>query len=169
MFIRYRTCMTDRKQVEQLFRMNYRPMYRLACLLLHDADEAHDAVADIFARLLEQGGESRLTSSYLLVAVRHRCIDRMRQRTLHEQVGRLYALDEAMNAQAAPDEERHQRLRRAISEALPTQARRVLLMRYYEGMTYQEIASALGISEVAVYKHLKNAIMKLKTELSNTE
>lgn len=45
--------MTEKKrQIERLFRLHYRTMYRLACILLHDEDESKDIVHDVFARLL---------------------------------------------------------------------------------------------------------------------
>ena len=36
------------------------------------------------------------------------------------------------------------------------------LMRFQEQMSYREISTRLGISEVAVYKHLVQAISRLK-------
>ena len=46
--------MTQReRQVERLFKLHYRAMYRLASILLHDDDESKDIVHDVFARLLE--------------------------------------------------------------------------------------------------------------------
>ena len=44
--------MTDRKDIERLFRQHYRQMYRLATILLHDDAESKDVVHDVFAQLL---------------------------------------------------------------------------------------------------------------------
>ena len=42
------------------------------------------------------------------------------------------------------------------------QTREVVRLRFQEQMSYREISTRLGISEVAVYKHLVQAISRLK-------
>ena len=45
--------MTDGKEyILQLFQQHYRPMFRLAVMLLHDEAESKDVVHDVFAKLL---------------------------------------------------------------------------------------------------------------------
>ena len=39
-------------------------------------------------------------------------------------------------------------------------------MRFDEHLKYKEIAQRLNISEVAVYKHLSQALMKLRTHFN---
>ena len=45
---------------------------------------------------------------------------------------------------------------------------RVFQLRFDEGLLYREIAERLGISEVAVYKHLADALRKLKEKYNPT-
>lgn len=58
------------------------------------------------------------------------------------------------------------KLAKLIREELPPQCSAVMLMRYEEGLQYQEIADKLGISKVAVYKHLKNGIDIIKKKIN---
>jgi RNA polymerase sigma-70 factor (ECF subfamily) len=51
---------------------------------------------------------------------------------------------------------------RFIDTELTPKTRKVVHLRFEEHMTYRDIASHLGISEAAVYKHLAQAIRKLK-------
>lgn len=51
-------------------------------------------------------------------------------------------------------------VREAIN-SLPPQTRRVLLMSRFEGMTHRDIALELGISEAAVYYHIRRAFEHL--------
>ncbi len=46
-------------------------------------------------------------------------------------------------------------------DSLPPKTRRVLLMSRFEGMTHREIALELGISETAVYYHIRRAFEHL--------
>ena len=91
----YRECMTDRKDIEKLFRQYYRRMYRLATILLHDDAESKDVVHDVFAQLLSDTRSLRedTAESFLLTCVRNRCLNVVRNRQIQERIGRLYLLD----------------------------------------------------------------------------
>lgn len=58
--------MTNRNDIERLFKAHYAQMYRLAKALLHDDDLARDIVQDVFASLLDGTHDSPISSSYLL-------------------------------------------------------------------------------------------------------
>ncbi|MCM1028647.1 MAG: ECF-type sigma factor [Alloprevotella sp.] len=45
------------------------------------------------------------------------------------------------------------------------QCRRVITLRYRDGLKYREIAQTLGISEVAVYRHIRHALDILRQTL----
>ena len=72
--------MPDNKETEQLFRENYEQLIALALSLLHDENEASDAVSDVFERLVNGTLHLPLqrTDAYLMVAVRNHCLDRIR-------------------------------------------------------------------------------------------
>ena len=46
------------------------------------------------------------------------------------------------------------------------QTRQVVRLRFQEQMSYRQISMRLGISEVAVYKHLAQAISRLKARFN---
>ena len=46
---------------------------------------------------------------------------------------------------------------------------RVFQLRFDEGLRYKEIAERLSISETAVYKHLAEALKKLKEKYNPTK
>ena len=60
---------------------------------------------------------------------------------------------------------RNEQLRRAIAE-LPETQRRRLVMYYFDGLTYEEIANKEGCTHPAVIKSVKAAISKLKNIFS---
>jgi len=49
-----------------------------------------------------------------------------------------------------------------MERQLTPQTLQVMRLRFIQQMKYREIAAALNISEVAVYKHLSQGIQKLK-------
>jgi RNA polymerase sigma-70 factor (ECF subfamily) len=64
------------------------------------------------------------------------------------------------------EEEQYQQYQQFIQTELTPQTQRVFRMHYGERLKYREIAEQVGISEAAVYKHLSQAINKLKNRFN---
>lgn len=152
--------------IEQLFKAHYTAMHRLAMLILRDEDVARDIVHDVFESLLN-AGLTDVSAQYLLRAVRNRCLNYLRSLSTRERVKELYALDEQEIAdEELPDEETMARIHSTVTNDLTAACRRVVELRFTDGKSYKEIATTLGVSEVAVYKHLRHAIDVLRKKLS---
>ncbi len=154
--------MTTKDDIEKLFRSNYTAMLTLAIRLLHDADTARDIVHDVFESVLSEN-MSAVTPAYLLRGIRFASLKHLRSLSLRERFNNLYALDlDEVEDDEWPDTEDVARLNELIDQSLTVQDRRVVKMRFNERMSYDEIAGQLGISEVAVYKHLRHAMDVLR-------
>lgn len=137
-------------------------MLTLAIRLLHDVDTARDIVHDVFESVLSEN-LSTVTRAYLLTGVRFACLKHLRNLSLRERFNNLYALDlDEIEDDEWPDPEDVARLNELIDQSLTMQDRQVVRLRFNERMTYDEIAGQLGISEVAVYKHLRHAMDVLR-------
>lgn len=165
--------MTQReRQVERLFKLHYRAMYRLASILLHDDDESKDIVHDVFAKLLAQQVELRedTAQSYLLLSVRNRCMNAIRNHKIHEQVHR-HLLSAYELEQTSPEDLEHEIevLKAGINELFPPICREVIRLHFTVGLSFREIAVRLNVSETTIYKHLRNALNQLRQTLKNAE
>ena len=135
-------------------------------LLLRNEDVARDIVHDIFESLLN-AGHTDVSGQYLLKSVRNRCLNYLRGLSTSERIKELYALDEQeVAAEEWPDDETIAKIHSTVSNNLTDACRRVVELRFTDGMSYKEISQTLGISEVAVYKHLRHAIDVLRSKLS---
>ena len=159
--------MTD---IEQLYKDCYQRMLTVARQMLKNDDEASDTVSDVFARLAD--GSLMLPAerpeSYLMVTVRHLCLDRIRLMTIHERMERRLSL---IADDPTSEEKERERVAEMIDYAkrtFPKQTWRVFQLRFDEGLLYREIAERLGISEVSVYKHLAEALRQLKEKFNPT-
>jgi RNA polymerase sigma-70 factor (ECF subfamily) len=161
--------MTQReRQVERLFKLHYRAMYRLASILLHDDDESKDIVHDVFAQLLAQQVELQeaTAQSYLLLSVRNRCMNVIRNRNIHEQVHRYLLYDNELE-HTSPEDFEHEIevLKVGVNELFPPICREVIHLHFAEDLTFREIAARLNVSETTIYKHLRNALDQLRQTL----
>lgn len=160
--------MTAKSDIERLFRNNYKEMQMLAIRLTHDEEVARDIVHDVFASLLT-GGNLHVTPGYLINGVRFACLKYLRNLSVRKRLNGLYALDYTeIESEEWPDEEDIRQIRDLVETKLSGQCRRVVRLRFCQHRSYREISEELSISETAVYKHLRHAIIVLRQNF-NTE
>ena len=156
-------------EIEQLFRQHYAQMAKLARTMLYDDEEARDVVSEVFAALIRTDIVPVNIKSYLLTSVRNRCLSILEHKSVRARFEQAYTLE--MKSASQPAEEgggeyqSNDRLGNLMTYAeqnLTKQALRVFRMRHLQGMKYQDIADELGISRVMVYKHLTQAMEKIK-------
>ncbi len=162
----------DKETIELLFRRHYPRMYRLARVLLKDDAAGKDVVSDVFADVLD-GKAKACTESYLLVCVRNKCLNLLSRQKMRDRMYRLLQADASPTIAPAEatasamdemtrEEDRREAILAYMDAALTPQTRKVLDLRFHQKLKYREIATELGISEVAVYKHLAQGIKQLK-------
>lgn len=160
--------MTNRNDIERLFKTHYAQMYRLATALLHDDDLARDIVHDVFASLLDRDQNILVNGGYLLKSVRNRCLNHIRDCGIHQRIANCYFLDnEEYDIEDWPDEETIARIDSMIRNDISPQARRVIELRFSNGMPFSRIATTIGISETAVYRHLSHALSVIRKKIND--
>lgn len=160
----------DKKEFEQVFKDNYRQMYRLAMSILADKEESHDVVHDVFARLLEGWYDVKKETipSYLLTCVRNQCLNVLRRKGSRNRFEQIYSAQLEAVAYNNEYSDEMERLRAFINARFTDRMKQVFQMKYFEGMTYREISQELGISEVAVYKNLAHCLEDVKTNYKSS-
>ena len=143
-------------------------LYRAAYRILHDHGDAEDAVQDVLleAYRKHQAVGTVPAGGLLRRMAMLRAIDRLRRRR------RPGPIEDSSIADfgEAPDraiqrQEQTNRLRQAIVR-LPQRQAECFLLRHIEGMTYKEIAVALGMNSSAVSTALHKARANLRTAMS---
>jgi len=171
----------DEAALRALYEVHYAAAFRLAYLLLRDTCDAEEVVQDVFVYLfrnLQRYDPGRGSFwAWLRVALVSRCRNKRRRRQLR--VISLELLDGAGQGLADPDPAADpasvlERLgaRRAVWEALQrvsSGARDALILRYYEGLSYAEIALALGCSNDAARARVAHGKVQLHRLLTAPE
>jgi RNA polymerase sigma-70 factor (ECF subfamily) len=146
-------------------------IYNLCYRMLGEATEAEDAAQETFLRAYSQFHRydpTRPFKTWLFAIASHHCIDRLRRRKVAwvDIEDDLLACHPALREPAPGPEdvaiqcERDDRIQ-ALLAGLPPRDRSVIVMHYWHGCSYQEIAETTGTSVSAVKSRLHRARLAL--------
>ena len=170
----------ERAVLADLYRLFYRRVLGLCRYLLGSKAEAEDAASEIFARLPEamKSYDSTLAfPRWLFSVTSHHCLDLLRRRRLEQRIFQPREAEGTEPAVAVPSaleallfHERKDAVRAAITR-LPERYRVPLVLRYYNELSYDEIAARLGLSRarvgIAIFRakqELRRALMPARAE-----
>ncbi len=142
------------------------PVYHLALRLLHSEAEAEDATQETFLRAFARFDSfqpDRPLRSWLMSIAAHICIDQLRHEAALP-VGNLGAFEPVSDSQdpeiTALAHERDAELRQLL-QSLSPEGQRLLILRYWDDLSYAEMSQAAGLSESAVKSRLHRARQQL--------
>ena len=155
----------ESKIIQRLFKQHYAKMLRVARTILYDEQESKDVVSDIFESLLR--GQTVIMADteerYLLTSVRNQCLKRIRDQ---ETKLRMEAAPVEQSSDAEDEDKRITDIVEFVVSHLKEQEQRIFHLRFTGGYSYDEIASAEGISRVAVWKHLSHALKEIRNRFN---
>jgi RNA polymerase sigma-70 factor (ECF subfamily) len=139
-----------------------RVLFKVALRMLGDHADAADATQSAFIKAYERLGtfDPRFRFfSWIYRILLNECLNAKRSRRAHEE-----ALAEPSTQSTAFDAlasaERRARVQRALL-ALPLESRQVVVLRHFAGLSYDEIAEAVGIPAKTVKSRLYSARQRL--------
>ena len=158
--------------VVELFRTEGRSLVRLARLFVDDRDAAEDIVQEAFLRLARHAGRidaierapAYLRSIVLNLARDHNRRGLVSLRHLATS-GREVDVDDDIADRLVRSEE-HQRVIDAVRR-LPGRQRDCITLRYFEELSIDQTATALGVSVNSVKTHLQRAMSALDRTLGD--
>jgi RNA polymerase sigma-70 factor (ECF subfamily) len=173
-------CAGDRDAFGKLFKLLYGRVHRTVWGILSDESEAHDVCQNAWIKAWNQRARYNFESAFSTwihrIAV-NCALDALRRR---KRLGRRFlqlfagtaestSLDTAPSTERNPTEQlRNKELGKAIEQAvadLPEEQRTVLVLREYEGYSYEEIARLVNCKSGTVMSRLHLARQKLQARL----
>ena len=151
--------------IEDLFRLNYRPLCLYALHYLQDADMAEDIVQECFAMLWEKSGQGAAIANmraYLYMSVRNRCLDSLRRKGLPTESLKPYDTYGIIDDDDAQERSQIEAKLWTAIDSLPEKCRQIFLMSKRDGLKYEEIAQELGLSVNTVRNQISKALNVLK-------
>jgi RNA polymerase sigma-70 factor (ECF subfamily) len=172
-FLASRLASGDGQALTEVFDRLGSAVYGAALRIVGDGASAQDVVQDVFVELWRHPDRYQSAAgalrTYLVMMARHRAVDlvrsELRRMARQERHGRMAPVqrlgsvsDEVLAADAAS----------AVREAvrlLPDGQRKVVELAYFEGLSYREVAAAVGIPEGTAKSRLRLALAKLESVL----
>ena len=143
---------------------------RYAWLLCGDRDDAADLVQDALVKTfgrLSNGFTVAAAEAYVRRAILTTYLDGGRRRTRWRRIAHLTAVPDTVEAPSAQSEARLD-LGHELARLAPRE-RACVVLRYYDDLTVDGIASELGISAGAVKRYLSDGLAKMAVSMSTLD
>ena len=156
----------DQVAFGHLVRAYERPVYNLTYRMLGDAAEAEDAAQETFLRAFSKLATyqpERKFVNWLLSIASHHCIDRLRRRgrapqlSLDGPLPPMWTVSDAPRPDEAASKNEQREQVRQVLDTLPSEYRAAVILRYWHGMSYQEIAQTMKTTVSAIKSRLHRA------------
>jgi len=159
--------MTD-QQFEHLFKSYYAQLYRVAYDMLHDPEESHDAVHEVFENLWKKKPDIRPVTEkeFLIRMVHNHCVNVIGRKERDEKLRHLYPLEMKLTLSPSHDDEKLNRIKEYIDNEMPPNTRRVLKLCFEEEKSYEEAASIVQYSVAYINKHIVKALKLLREKFN---
>lgn len=170
--MRWKKKADEKRLLEELYGLYEQKMYAAAFAILHQPEQAEDAVHDSFLKLTKYLGKmkeakSPETKQLIMQILRTTAIDQYRKNS--REIERLVSEESAagaINIKVFPIEavENREMIEKLLKE-LPQEYREVIKLRCYYGFSVKETADILDISCDNVSKRLERARKQLLSKI----
>lgn len=159
------------------FKEKYMPyhkkMFRIACRLLEDNDDAEDVVQEAYIKLWnkrDELGYVENAESYCVVILKNLCLDFLRSKKRHimQSTDDVVVREEKILLDEIEKNEEVNYIK-VLMEQLPEQQRQILKLRHFEEYSNEEIEEIMGLTSANTRVLLSRARKKIKELYLNNE
>jgi RNA polymerase sigma-70 factor (ECF subfamily) len=148
------------------------PLYGYLMRMVHNSEMAEDCFQETFLRVHRKAYTYRSGAtfrSWLYAIATNTALDTLRRVARRPQTDPIEEREPVnFDANDPSDDAARSELRQTVMAAintLPPQQRAALVLAYYQGHTYPEVAEIMGCSLGTVKTHMSRALKKLSTQL----
>nr|WP_293841850.1 sigma-70 family RNA polymerase sigma factor [uncultured Arsenicibacter sp.] len=160
----------DKSALEALATRYYRPLFHYSTKFTANHAHIEDCLQDLFLTIWEKQQalpSVRSVKAYLFTAIRHNILHRTQRDSLFRP---LNDTDDAEAPDISPerlllrhedDMVQQQQLKKSLDQ-LPQRQREAIYLRYFEDLSYEEIAHVMGLNRQVVANYLQHALQTLR-------
>lgn len=165
----------ERSELNLLIQENYKKIFLLSVKMLKNYEDAEDATQEIFMKVYQNINkfrqESKFSTWLYRIALNHiyNLSNKKRNvKNLNEKNQDFYILTNETPEKVLYEKELYNKLNEIIEELSPKQ-KEVFLLRYYNGLKFNEIAKILKKSLGTIKSNYFFAMQKIKKELEKEQ
>ena len=150
-------------------------IHRVAFRVTRSDAAAQDIMQDVFVRIMLSGGFDASRGSvgrWLQIVTQNTAIDWIRREAAHQQrVGRVGALHSASSPvveESVMAQLQAAQVRAAVVQ-LPDDERQVVVLAFYAGLSYRQVAERLELAEGTVKSRIRRALTRLAHHIGTPE
>lgn len=162
----------DREALFSIMTLYYNDLFRYGFKFTADKDLTKDIIGQFFLHIWDhrkQFSSAKNIKSYLVVSFKHFLIQYLQkisqQLNIETNYSELYEYPYEDYIIAIQNEEMLKKLLKTAIESLPPRQRELVQLRFYDRLSYEEIAAITSLTIRSVYNHLHEAIKKLRSPL----
>ena len=158
----------DKAAAEELICRWYPSILRYCKSRCRSRETAEDLTQETFLRLflaLPNYNENGKFKAYIFLIANRLCIDESRKTPLHPIEDEEKLASPRDEIQRVGDQDQIC----SLLKALPSTQREAIILRFGEGLTFQEIAEATGCNMRAAQGRVKCALIKMRKEISHEQ
>jgi len=155
------------QRIDEIFSEHYELVYRTACAITRNSDDAEDVLQEVFVRLLAKGVPRNFKSpkAYFYTAAVRASLNVLRTRRRYVLTGDADIFETPQHPDTPDiDDAIRAKLSQAIGNLSPRTVE-ILMLRYAEDLTEPQIAKLLGRSRGTVAVTLFRALARLRKVL----
>jgi RNA polymerase sigma factor (sigma-70 family) len=165
-------CCGEKQALNALFRLYYTPLFDYGIKIVRGKEQVKDAIQELFLKLWETRDALTAPQSvkaYLLVSLRRILLRGAERKQNRSKRNRAYIDNDFSAAFTKEDliikeeveQQQGELLIQAINQ-LSNKQKETLFLRYYHGLTNQEIAGVMGINRQSVKNNLSRALRNVR-------
>lgn len=160
----------DKQALGALAERYYRSLFHYGTKLTTNHACIQDCIQDLFLTIWEKRQTIQVLQSikgYLFVALRNNILRQVKHHSQYDDVDQSEELTdwlsdpESLYVQTENEQNKQAYLKQAL-ERLPKRQREAIYLKYYENLSYEEIATAMGVNRQVVANYLQNALHNLR-------
>jgi len=140
--------------------------------MLMDSHSAEDMVQETYLKLWDKRQELKTVEqpqAYAVTVIKHLCMNYIRQNKNKTDISYDHNIPEPRSLTADLEASDEAKFMRRLIEKLPDQQRRIIMLRHYDGYSYEEIKEITGIDIVHIRVIVSRARKILRSQFDKIE
>lgn len=143
-------------------------IYRFIFFKVQSRDIAEDLTSDVFFKVMTKWGqfnsEKGNFNSWIYQIARNRVIDFYRQNRKHENIEEIWDLDSGEDLLSKVDDCYRLDKLHGYLKGMKKETREIVMLKVWEGLSYQEISSIVGKSEGSCKMTVSRTMKKIRQQ-----